>query len=67
MVNVMNESIKTKGTIGTENVIVDQCPCYIPKENIEFFKNMSKSMDSNTHTTPNDYWNITGSSWKGGK
>ena len=63
----MNESIKTKGLIGTENIKVDQCPCHIPKENINFFKMMSNEMDKNTHTTPNDYWNITGSSWKGGK
>lgn len=63
----MNESVKTKGTIGTENVKVDQCPFHVPKENINFMKMMSAEADKNSHSAPNDYWNITGSSWKGGK
>ena len=63
----MNESIKTNGQIGTENYKVDQCPFHVPKENLNFMKMMSNEADKNTHTSPNDCFNVTGTSWKGCK
>lgn len=63
----MNESIKSKGQVGTENFRVEQCPFFVPKENLNFMKMMSSEADKNTHTSSNDFFSVTGSSWKGGK
>lgn len=51
----MNENKSQSTKVGAENYYVPDCPFYVPKENMKFFKEMQKASYKGTSTTFNQY------------